>query len=32
VVGAFEDGRVKRVLGLARDEEPLALVPVGSRL
>jgi len=32
VVGAFEDRAVKRVLGLARDEEPLALVPVGSRL
>jgi SagB-type dehydrogenase family enzyme len=29
VVGAFEDGRVKRVLGLARDEEPLSLLPVG---
>ena len=29
VVGAFEDGPVKRVLGLARDEEPLALIPVG---
>ena len=28
VVGAFEDGPLKRVLGLARDEEPLALVPV----
>ena len=29
VVGAFEDGREKRVLGLARDEEPLSLMPVG---
>lgn len=29
VVGAFEDGPVKRVLGLARDEAPLALIPVG---
>lgn len=32
VVGAFEDGPLKRVLGLARDEEPLALVPVGRPL
>jgi SagB-type dehydrogenase family enzyme len=29
VVGAFEDAAVKRVLGLARDEEPLSLIPVG---
>jgi len=29
VVGAFEDGSVKRVLGLAGGEEPLALIPVG---
>jgi SagB-type dehydrogenase family enzyme len=29
VVGAFEDAEVKRVVGLARDEEPLALIPVG---
>jgi len=29
VVGAFEDGAVKGVLGLADDEEPLALIPVG---
>jgi SagB-type dehydrogenase family enzyme len=29
VVGAFEDGAVKRVLGLAGGEEPLALIPVG---
>lgn len=32
VVGAFEDGPVKRVLGLARDEEPLSLIPVGHPL
>ena len=32
VVGAFEDGRVKRVLGLAHDEEPLSLLPVGRPL
>ena len=32
VVGAFEDAAVKRVLGLARDEEPLALIPVGHLL
>ncbi len=29
VVGAFEDGPVKRVLGLAPDEKPLCLMPVG---
>ncbi len=30
VVGAFEAGPVKRVLGLASDdEEPLSLIPVG---
>lgn len=32
VVGAFEDGPVKRVLGLASDEEPLSLIPVGHPL
>jgi SagB-type dehydrogenase family enzyme len=32
VVGAFEDGPVERVLGLARDEEPLSLIPVGHPL
>jgi SagB-type dehydrogenase family enzyme len=32
VVGAFEDGAVKRALGLARDEESLALIPVGHPL
>jgi SagB-type dehydrogenase family enzyme len=32
VVGAFEDSPVKRVLGLARDEEPLSLIPVGRPL
>jgi len=30
-VGAFEDAEVKRVLGLPRNEEPLALMPVGRR-
>jgi SagB-type dehydrogenase family enzyme len=29
VVGAFDDASVKRVLGLAPDEEPLCLIPVG---
>ena len=29
VVGAFDEERVKRVLGLARGEEPLYLMPVG---
>ena len=32
VVGAFDDGPVKRLLGLAREEEPLALIPVGRPL
>ncbi|HEY7653473.1 MAG TPA: SagB/ThcOx family dehydrogenase [Methylomirabilota bacterium] len=32
VVGAFEDVAVKRALGLAGDEEPLALIPVGHPL
>jgi SagB-type dehydrogenase family enzyme len=31
-VGAFDDGPVKRILGLARDEEPLCLIPVGHPL
>jgi SagB-type dehydrogenase family enzyme len=31
-VGAFEDGPVKRVLGLASDEEPLSLIPAGHPL
>jgi SagB-type dehydrogenase family enzyme len=30
IVGSFEDGSVKRVLGLAGGEEPLALIPVGQ--
>ncbi len=29
VVGAFWDARVKAVVGMAREEEPLALLPVG---
>jgi SagB-type dehydrogenase family enzyme len=29
VVGAFEDAEVHGVVGLARDEEPLVLIPVG---
>ena len=32
VVGAFDDAPVKRILGLARDEEPLCLMPVGRLL
>jgi nitroreductase len=32
VVGAFEDDPLKRVLRLAQDEEPLALLPVGRPL
>jgi SagB-type dehydrogenase family enzyme len=30
VVGAFDDRRMAKVLGLARDETPLYLVPVGQ--
>ena len=30
IVGAFEDAAVKRVLGLPADEEPLALMAIGS--
>ncbi len=30
VVGAFEDDRVKALLGLERDEHPLILMPVGD--
>lgn len=30
VAGAFEDDRVKAVLGLERDEHPLILMPVGE--
>lgn len=30
VVGAFEDGEVKRVLPLAANEQPLCLMPIGS--
>ena len=29
IVGAFDDDRVKRELGLAADEQPLCLLPVG---
>jgi SagB-type dehydrogenase family enzyme len=28
-VGAFDDGAVKQALSLARDEQPLCLMPVG---
>lgn len=31
VVGAFDDGRVKRILQMKTDEEPLCLMPVGPR-
>jgi SagB-type dehydrogenase family enzyme len=31
VVGAFDDAPVKRILGLAQDEAPLCLMPVGRR-
>lgn len=31
LVGAFEDGKVKWVLNLRRDEVPLYLIPVGKR-
>jgi SagB-type dehydrogenase family enzyme len=30
-VGAFDDGGVKRVLGLPKEEEPLYLMPVGKK-
>ncbi|MCX6354663.1 MAG: SagB/ThcOx family dehydrogenase [Candidatus Aureabacteria bacterium] len=30
-VGAFDDGEVKRVLGLNKEEEPLYLMPLGKR-
>jgi len=30
-VGAFDDGAVKRVLGLNKEEEPLYLMPVGRK-
>jgi SagB-type dehydrogenase family enzyme len=29
VVGAFDDGEVRRIVALERDEEPLAILPVG---
>ena len=29
MVGAFNDGKVKDVVGMRRDEQPLAIVPVG---
>ncbi len=31
MVGAFDDGQVQRVLGLAEEETPLALMPLGRR-
>ena len=31
VVGAFDDARVNAVLGMAPDEAPLCLLPVGRR-
>jgi SagB-type dehydrogenase family enzyme len=31
MVGAFKDEEVKKVVGAASDEEPLAIVPVGKR-
>lgn len=30
VVGAFDDAEVKRILSVARDEQPLCLMPIGS--
>jgi len=30
VVGAFTDDQVKKVVGMAEDEQPLAIVPVGK--
>lgn len=30
IVGAFYDGRVKEVLGLPENEDPLSLIPVGK--
>lgn len=30
-VGAFDDGEVKKVLGLPKEEEPLYLMPLGRR-
>ncbi len=32
VVGAFRDGRVKRLLGMRDDEQPLSIMPVGRPL
>ena len=31
IVGAFDDGDVQKVLGLQKDHEPLALMPLGRR-
>lgn len=31
VVGAFDDAEVQRVLGLAGEEQPLSLMPVGAK-
>jgi len=30
LVGAFDDGKVKRVLGMSKEEQPLYLIPVGE--
>jgi SagB-type dehydrogenase family enzyme len=30
LVGAFDDGKVKRVLGMSKEEQPLYLIPVGK--
>jgi len=30
MVGAFTDDQVKKVVGMAEDERPLAIVPVGK--
>lgn len=31
MVGAFKDDEVKKVAGMAQDEQPLAIVPIGKR-
>ncbi|MDY6966192.1 MAG: SagB/ThcOx family dehydrogenase [Halobacteriota archaeon] len=31
VVGAFEDGEVKRIVDMSEDEDPLLLMPVGKK-
>ena len=30
-IGAFEDGKVKKVLNL-KEEEPLAIMPIGNKI